>query len=70
MPDPFMGFALQSIAPPAQPYAVPDAAPLVALGRPANPTTNERQSRDTEVCASARPMAECEAHKAFPAYRV
>jgi len=26
MPDPLMGFALQSIAPPAQPYAVPDAS--------------------------------------------
>jgi hypothetical protein len=29
MPDPLMGFALQSFAPPVQPYAVADAEPLL-----------------------------------------
>jgi hypothetical protein len=31
MPDPLMGFALQSFAPPAQPYAVSGAAALLTL---------------------------------------
>jgi len=38
MPDPLMGFALQSFPPPAQPYAVTGAAPLMALSSPAEPS--------------------------------
>jgi hypothetical protein len=44
MPDPLMGFALQSFAPPVQPYAVSDANALMmlkrlhALPKPINPS--------------------------------
>jgi hypothetical protein len=31
MPDPLMGFTLQSIAPPVQPFAVSDAVALLML---------------------------------------
>jgi hypothetical protein len=34
MPDPLIGFALQSIAPPVQPYAVSGATALMALRVP------------------------------------
>jgi len=37
MPDPLMGFALQSVAPPAQPCAVPDAATLMTFATPNRP---------------------------------
>lgn len=32
MPDPLLGFPLQSLTPPAQPYTVSDTAPLMPLG--------------------------------------
>jgi hypothetical protein len=32
MPDPLMGFALQSVPPPVQPYAVSGAVALLSLG--------------------------------------
>jgi hypothetical protein len=41
MPDPFMGFTLQSVAPSAQPYAVSDAAPLMTLGPLVHLTTDD-----------------------------
>jgi len=34
MPDPLLGSTLQSFVPPAQPYAVSSAAPLVAFETP------------------------------------
>jgi hypothetical protein len=37
MPDPLMGFTLQSVPPLARPYAVSGAIPLMTLGPPAKP---------------------------------
>jgi hypothetical protein len=46
MPDPLLGFALQSIAPPVRPYAVADADPLLMLGPSKGTLTVEaRRSR-------------------------
>jgi hypothetical protein len=46
MPDPLLGFALQSFAPPVQPYAVTDAESLLVLGPPEGTlTAKARRSR-------------------------
>jgi hypothetical protein len=36
MPDPLMGFTLQSFSPPVQPYAVSSAVALLSLERHSN----------------------------------
>jgi len=45
MPDPLMGFALQSFAPPAQPYAVSGALALLSSGRSPDPPEDHRARR-------------------------
>jgi hypothetical protein len=45
MPDPLMGFTLQSFTPPAQPCAVSGAAPLMTSGQPAKPHGRPAPSR-------------------------
>ena len=46
MPDPLLGFALQSLAPHVQPYAVTGTAPLLTSGPPEGTLTAEaRRSR-------------------------
>jgi hypothetical protein len=45
MPDPLMGFALQSFAPPVQPYAVSDAHALLSLERSSDPPEDHRARR-------------------------
>jgi hypothetical protein len=68
MPDPLMGFALQSFSPPAQPYAVSGADPLLALGSLLQP-----HCRDGPCRTEARQRTEavkCEARREAPDYRV
>jgi hypothetical protein len=53
MPNPLMGFALQSIVPPTQPYAVSDAVPLLTFPRtadPHDPLTLQRDSEEPSRC--------------------
>jgi hypothetical protein len=45
MPDPLMGFTLQSFPPPAQPYAVSGAVPLMTFSPPAKPHGRTAASR-------------------------
>jgi len=61
MPDPLMGFALQSFLPPVQPCAVSGAVPLLALGNLLQPhcrdgprRTEARQGTETDGCEARR----------------
>jgi hypothetical protein len=45
MPDPLMGFALQSFAPPVQPYAVSGVHALLSLERSSDPPEDHRARR-------------------------
>lgn len=56
MPTPLMGFSLQSLIPPVQPYTVSGAAPLLTLGPRAKSQTANTGSRydHPKVTASAK----------------
>jgi hypothetical protein len=49
MPDPLMGFALQSFPPPAQPYAVSGASALLPLKTPRDPSRKPASVASTEA---------------------
>jgi hypothetical protein len=54
MPDPLMGFALQSFPPLAQSYAVTSTAPLLTLGPPAKPHDRESTTSQTPRMYASR----------------
>jgi hypothetical protein len=69
VPDPLMGFTLQSLAPLAQPYAVSSAAPLLALGLPAE--THGRNGDGREPKRAPDPQRPCVGNRgASPVFRV
>jgi hypothetical protein len=67
MPDPLLGFALQSFSPLAQPHAVSSTVPLLTLGPPAKPHDRESTTSQTpRMCASRTPGHHVEPAKLPP----
>jgi hypothetical protein len=56
MPDPLMGFALQSFAPPVQPYAVSDACALWTFQAPSRLPANLPPTQIPKHHAFDRPL--------------